>query len=457
MKVDLTPYKNMRICAAVSGGRDSMALLHYLLAHAKEYNISVCAVNFDHGMRGESSVRDSSFVAAYCKERGVPLIFYKWTNGGAKTESAAHFWRFMKYTQAVQPQTLSDGEKWEGADAIATAHHLNDNAETVLFNLARGSGLAGLTGITDEEYSASIPKPFKIIRPLITCPRAEIEQYIVQNNIPYVNDETNFTDDYTRNKIRHNVLPELEKAVPNAAGAIYRFSRVAAEDEEYFKKIIEERRLVKRTDLGFEITNCAEKPLFKRAVLKCLNEYGVRDYTFGNIESLYALQFAGRGKKYEFGGYTAFNEGNKIAFCSNSALKPKDDGCPFEEYYKTQTCVFFGQPLYIEISGKSEVKLNISCPKTLKFDLAKIPPTAVIRSMRAGDKFTKFGGGTKNLGSYFTDVKIPSRIRGRIPLVAVGSDILIVCGVEISDKVKTDKDTRVSAFCIANDYLKLSR
>lgn len=434
-----------------------MALLHYLIAHAAEYNITVSAVNFDHGMRGESSARDSAFVASYCKERGVPLIFYKWEDGAAKTESSAHFWRLTKYSKAVQPHTLPDGKNWEGADAIATAHHLNDNAETVLFNLARGSGISGLTGITDEEYSATVPKPFKIIRPLIACPRAEIEQYIAQNNIPYVDDETNLTDGYTRNKIRHNVLPELEKAVPGAAGAIYRFSRIAAEDGEYFNKIIASRGLVKRNELGFEIANCPEKSIFKRAVLKCLNEYGVRDYTFGHLETLYALQFAERGKRFEFCGYTAFNEGNKIAFSDSSALKMREDGCPFFDYFNYAAApVFFGRPLYIG-SLENEPKLNISCPKTLKFDPDKIPRSAVVRFMRAGDRFTKFGGGTKNLGSYFTDIKIPARMRPQIPVVADGSDILIVCGVEISDKVKTDKDTQVPAVCTANDYLKLSR
>ena len=431
-----------------------MALLHYLLAHAEEYNITVCAVNFDHGIRGESSVHDSAFVAAYCKDRGVPLIFYKWTSDGAKTETAAHFWRFMKYTQAVQPQTLPNGEKWDGADAVATAHHLNDNAETVLFNLARGSGLAGLTGITDEEYSAIVSKPFKIIRPLIACPRAEIEEYVAQNDIPYVDDETNFTDDYTRNKIRRNVLPALESAVPGAAGAIYRFSRIAAEDEEYFREIIERQGLIKRTEFGFEIANCPQKSIFKRAVLQCLSEYGVRDYTFGHLETLYALQFAGRGKKFEFCGCTAFNEGNKIALCNPPLLKMQEEDSSFFDYFNfAASPVFWGQPLYIGVA-ESEPKLNISCPKTLKFDFDKIPPTAVIRFMRAGDRFTKFGGGTKNLGSYFTDLKIPARIRAHIPVVADGNDILLICGVEISQKVKTDANTQTAAVCVATDYVK---
>ena len=210
--------------------------------------------------------------------------------------------------------------------------------------------------------------------------------------------------------------------------------------------------LIRRTDSGFEIVKCAEKPLFKRAVLKCLSDYGVRDYTFGNVEALYNLQFSGRGKKYEFGGYTAVNEGDKIAVCDSSALKSREDVCPYSDYFNHSGAVFFGQPLYIGSEGDLP-ELKLSCQKTLRFDPDKIPPTAVVRFMREGDRFEKFGGGTKNLGSFFTDLKIPQRIRARVPVVADGRDILIVCGVEISRKVKSDEGSLV-AVCVATDYAK---
>lgn len=456
MKIDLSEYRGMNICVAVSGGRDSMALLHYLLAHGAEYGISVSAVNFDHKMRGESSARDSMFVNEYCKEHGVPLFFYEWDDTiGQKTESLAHFWRFKKYLEAVQPCILPNGKEWKGADAVATAHHLNDNAETVLFNLARGSGLSGLTGITDNDLSALAKKTCKIIRPLIACSREEIDAYIAENNIPYVEDETNFTDDYTRNKIRHNVLPELEKAVPNAAKAIYRFSRIAAEDEEYFENLIKERGLIKRTALGYEIAHCPEKSVFKRAVLQVLSCCGVKDYTSEHLERLYELQFAEKGKKFEFLGLVVFKEEGKIAICIEKFLDHAENGCPFKEYYRFEHSKYFGQILYIEWESyfNDEWYDSLENPKTLKFDFDKISQSAVVRFMREGDKFKKFGGGTKNLGDYFTDKKIPVRIRKNIPVVADGSQILIVCGVEISDSVKVDEYTKTVALCVAEDYV----
>lgn len=447
MKIELSKYCGMNICVAVSGGRDSMALLHYLLAHGKEYGISVSAVNFDHGMRGEASACDSAFVAAYCKERRVPLLFYKWEDESVqKSETSARNWRRERYIEAAEYFNA----------VIATAHHLNDNAETVLFNLARGSGLSGLTGIGDTDLCVRGDKTVKLIRPLICCSREDIEGYIAENGIPYVDDQTNFTDNYTRNKIRHNVLPELEKAVPNAARAIYRFSRIAAEDEEYFENLIKERKLVKHTSFGYEVAHCVEKPIFKRAVLQAINDCGLKDYTSEQLERLYDLQFCEKGKKFEFLGLTAYSEEGKIAICIDQTLDCSPNALPFYDYCSANQSTFCGQILQIvRAENFKDEPLGPENLKRLKFDLDKIPQTAVIRFMREGDKFKKFGGGTKNLGDYFTDKKIPVRIRKYIPVVANGNEILIVCGVEISEKIKVDEHTKAVAFCVAEDYVKL--
>lgn len=458
VKIDISKYANLNICVAVSGGRDSMALLSYLLEYGAEFNITVCAVNFDHKMRGESSARDSAFVASYCREKGVPLLFFEWDEDIVKTEAAAHKWRFSMYCKAVKPGLLPDGTLWKGADAVATAHHLNDNAETVLFNLARGSGIGGLTGINDQCIAIPGNKKWTLIRPLASVPRREIDEYVLHNSVPFVDDETNFTDNYTRNRIRRFVLPELEKAVPNAAKAIYRFSRIAAEDEEYFENLIKERGLIKKTPLGYEIAHCPEKVVFKHAALKVLNSERIRDYTYEWLDKLYSLQFAKKGKRFEFDSYTAFCEENKIAICVADSAENPPNSILFKTFVNEKRTSFSGRQLFIgkekDFDGKNA---GTSLVKTLRFDFDKIPQEAVIRFMQRGDKFAKFGGGTKNLGSYFTDLKIPVRVRRNVPLVAVGSEILIVCGVEISDKVKTDGLTENVAICVAEDYLRLAK
>lgn len=420
---DLSKYAGMKICAAVSGGKDSMSLLHFLKTRGGRYSITVCALNCNHKMRPVTSDRDSDFVKVYCAEHNIPLLYFEWDTDERKTERTAREWRRKCYGLALTQS---------GADFIATAHHMNDNAETVFFNLARGSSLSGLTGICDAGH---------IIRPLIGCTRSRIDAYVQENNIPFVEDETNLTDDYTRNKIRHNVLPELEKAVPEAVKAVYRFSRLAAEDEQYFDGIISERKLIEKQNGLVRINPCKEKVIFRRAAVKVLkNIFGRKDYTFATADRLYGMQFSGNGKRYEFLGLTAFCENGGIVISENGASTPTE--IPFNGLNGAE----FGQ-YSLQFTN---------CPpqeKALKFDLDKIPPKTVIRTMKTGDKFTKFGGGTKSLGDWFTDKKIPVRLRGEIPLVADGENILIVCGYEISEQIKVTENTHniLYAVCIRTE------
>ena len=397
-----------------------MALINFIYTHMREFSITLSALNCDHKIRGEASARDSEFVEKWCRRRNIPLLKFVWDFDGAKTEQAARMWRRECYMTALK----------NGADLIATAHHMNDNAETVLFNLARGSGVAGLAGITDSE---------RIIHPLISCTREQIDGYIAENNIPFVDDETNFSDGYTRNKIRHNVLPELEKAVPGAVGNIFRLSRLAAEDEKYFNGIIEKNKILRATPFGREISLC-ESVIFKRAAVKAIKSFNKKDYTAEHLQNLYLLANRENKKKFEFLGLTAYGGDSKIIITDGSDDKTE---IAFKSFIGDNFC---GQKLIISSSAKGEGKI-------LKFDSDSLPEGAVIRFKRDGDKFKKFGGGTKSLGDYFTDKKIPVWVRSKIPLIANGSEILAVCGVEISDKIKVKENTENVAYIVAYDYL----
>ena len=439
MNVNLQKYTNLKICVAVSGGRDSMALLHYLNAHAAEYNITLTALNCDHGMRGETSARDSAFVAGYCEKAGIPLSSFV---AGKKptSENDARSWRFGCYLKESQ-----------NCDCVATAHHLNDNAETVLFNLARGTGLSGMCGIEDGKDGCGRA----VIHPFVSVTRGEIDEYVEQNNIPYVDDSTNFSDDYTRNYIRHNVLPALEKAVPGAAKAIFRFSRLAADDEEYFARKVKE--ILRGNGLyGYKIARCDESVIFKRAALYVIERYQKKDYTSDQAHRLYDLQFAERGKKFEFLGLAAVNEGDGVVIYDKSVLASDIVEIAFRDYTGA-TCG--GQPLAFATDEGDVVERARLCGnmprKTLTFDVGCIPEGAVIRAMKPGDKFKKFGGGTKNLGDFLTDKKISAYLRKIIPVIACGSEILMVCGVEISDGIKVTEATKKICFCTAADYSKL--
>lgn len=443
MKIDLSKYSGKRICVAVSGGKDSMALLHYLHAHGAEYSIKLSALNCDHCIRGEESERDSAFVKAYCGGNCIPLRFFKAEGQTFSGENAARKWRFERYLQVIE----------EGfADMVATAHHMNDNAETVLFNLARGSALDGMSGISD--LSAQ-----NIIRPLIACTREEIDGYIAENAVPYVVDGSNFTLDYTRNKIRLNVLPALEDAVNGAVENIFRFSRLAAEDEEYFLRKADEI-IVKRA-CGYLIKPCGERVIFRRAARKITAVYlGKKDFTSSHFNSLYSLQFSENGKKFSFLGLTAFKEKEGVAIVADCS-KDCSEGTPFwQNINDGKNFEYCGRVACAE-ENDAELKVLVRLQKiygedlkTLKFDLDAIPASAVIRFRRAGDKFKKFGGGSKSLSDYLTDKKVPQSLRDRLPLVCDGSNVLIVGGVEISDYVKISEKTKnAGVFICENPFI----
>lgn len=431
MNVNLSAYAGKNICVACSGGRDSMCLLHYLHSHASEYGIVLSALNCDHGIRGDASARDSAFVKEWCAQNGIPLESF--AASGFRSEEQARRWRHLCYLKAA--------EKF-GA-VIATAHHLDDNAETVLFNLARGSALAGVCGISDGVLRVTYPEDertaqVQVIRPLIGCSRRDIDGYIAENGVPFVTDESNFTDDYTRNKIRHNVLPELESAVPGAARAVYRFSRLAAEDEKFIQSQLKARNILEVRQDCCIIKFCEERALFNRAAVNAIKgAFGRKDYTLSHLETLFSLQYAEVGRTFEFLNLTAYKEQGAVALCENRTKIA--ESIPFA-YGKIP---FDGT--YIDINA------DITQPTisgALRFDCEKIPENSEIRTRRTGDKFTKFGGGTKSLGDYFTDKKIPLRLRDRLPLIAVGNDILAVCGVEISDKIKTDENTEKAGYIL---------
>ncbi|MDE7300655.1 MAG: tRNA lysidine(34) synthetase TilS, partial [Clostridia bacterium] len=285
----------------VSGGRDSMALLYHIIYNARAYNIYIYAVNCDHSIRGEESVRDSEFVAAVCKANGIPLYFFK-AEEKLSSEEAARRWRYSCFEKLISENKC---------DFVATAHHLGDTAETVLFNLARGSSLAGLTGIGDD-FARGIVRPMKDTSP------EEIEKFVKEHHIDFVTDSTNCEDDYTRNKIRHSVLPALAAAVDGAVGNVCRFASLAREDEEFLSRLAEtyiqpiEAADGKEGGSGWLILPCEERVIFKRAARKVVKAMGKRDYTAVQLETLFKLQGLATGKKFEFLGLVATKRKNGV-------------------------------------------------------------------------------------------------------------------------------------------------
>ena len=406
------------IAVAVSGGSDSVALLHYMLSQSKKYSFKVIALNVEHGIRGSASIGDSLFVKNLCEKWGVELLSY--------TVNCPNYAKKEKLTleegaRKLRYECFYDAINNGKCDKVATAHHMRDNAESVLFNLFRGTSLSGVSGITPEYNN-------KIIRPFLTISKQEIDEYIAKNGLEYVTDQTNFDNDYARNYIRQNVLPEIRKVFPEFEKSIWRFSTIAREQNEYLDKLAKEKLIIK--DDAVKIALPVDKVILSKASIFALKELGVKkDWTKSHIDAIEQLQSSLPGTKIDLlDGVIAIREYNEIVLYRQKELCEKV--IPFT----------LGK---LELNGYALEIKKVAYPDNLKdgfyADLNKIPTSAVIRFRRDGDLFTKFGGGTKPLAEYLTDVKIPLRMRDFIPVIADGNDVLAIIGVAISQKIKVDE------------------
>lgn len=275
---DLIPPGSTVLCA-VSGGADSICLLHALHHLRAKLGVSLAVAHYNHKLRGYASDQDAAFVAQfvqlYCG--GTPFfsgsgdVAGEAERRGAGIEETAREMRYAFLRQAAQEA---------GADFIATAHNADDNVETMLFHLARGSGLRGLTGIP--------PKRDDLIRPLLTTPRWEIESYLSFHALPHVQDHTNSDDTYTRNRIRHQVAPVLEDICPGLAARLADTAALLRADEDLLSKqaneisgqgVWEEGNLV----LSAVLIGEAPDPLATRAVRQLIGQLNGGDQDCGSI------------------------------------------------------------------------------------------------------------------------------------------------------------------------------
>ena len=411
--------KGKKIALAVSGGTDSMALL-WLFKTC--YDGEFYVVNVEHGIRGEASLSDSKFVEEFCFKHNIAFKGFsvdapKYANEKRiSLELAARELRHAIFKNEVENGFC---------DFVATAHHANDQAETVLLRICRGTGINGLKGI--------LPLKGYLIRPLLSYTKAELSEFLKENGIPHQNDETNEFDNVTRNYFRLNVIPKIEKKFPSFSNSVARLVRSATEAEDFCRSLIDEPTSVNG---GFKIFAPFKHPyLFKKEIAACFSKLGVEqdveERHFDLILSL-ALEEAGKRLDMPF-GVSVYKESDGLTFQKKAIVDSVS--VPFE---KVLSDGYKGVTFSIEpFDGSRRIVAD-----GLVCDFDKIPKTAVLRHRQDGDKFTKFNGGTKNLGDFLTDKKIPLRLRENLLVIADENDILLIIGVEISDKIKIDENTK---------------
>lgn len=227
------------VLAAVSGGLDSMCLLHLLSTWGRERNLAVTAAHFNHQLR-ETAARDEEFVRSWCEAQNIPFVSGR---GDVKQAAAEQGLTTEEAARELRYAFLAEQKKVLGCTWVLTAHHADDNAETMLLNLLRGTGLRGLAGIPDSRDS--------IVRPFLQVTREELEAYAEGHRIPHVEDETNETDDAARNVLRHHVLPVLRQLNPKAVENMSRTARLLAEDERALEHMTGELLRHAKTEPGY--------------------------------------------------------------------------------------------------------------------------------------------------------------------------------------------------------------
>ena len=438
-----------RVIAAVSGGADSVCLLALLWGMKKEWKLELEAVHIHHGLREQEADRDADFVRELCAGMGVGCHIIRVDVGQFAVESGMSVeeaGRYLRYEALEQEAQALEGRKG-GPVKIAVAHHSDDQAETILHNLFRGSGLSGLKGIA---YVRG-----RIIRPLLDLPRAEIISWLREKGYSWVLDSTNASDHYTRNRIRRRLLPLIEGEVnQGAVGNILRMGRLAGQADEYLrdqgkcwigKHVKEQQSGHQGHQLGRQwhqpqypapvllpCTPLMEEPeiIQSYVVMELLKQLAGSARDLGWIHVQQVLGLCGRpvGKEVHLPySLTARRGYGDIILGRN--ISPEEDGG----------------------MGLPEVELEVfpykkgtHFPKNMYtkwFDCDKIEGTPVVRTRRPGDYITLADGSRKALKRFMIDEKIPRQLRDQVPVLAEGSHVMWVMGYRISEFYKIGPGT----------------
>ncbi len=408
--------KGDRVAVGLSGGADSMSLLYVLNEIKDEFQISLVAAHLNHSIRGKEADRDEDFVREYCSVHGIPIEIQRLNipklseESGESIELCARNKRYEFFSSLA-------------VDKIATAHNGSDRVETLLMNLSRGSGLNGLCSIP--------PVRDNIIRPFIDITRSEIEEFCALNCIPYVNDSTNFSDEYTRNKYRHNVIPELKNINPSFELNALRAIRSIYSENAYISKNAE-TELKKRltADGKMDIAGFSEFVYgFSSRVLISYLKTASCDYETKHLN--YILEKVGESFSIEMPGGKRILSDGKYLYCNNDDFRAEQLPELILDKNSISDCFCVAGRFTIEISDK--IPDNQS--NCYIADADKILDRVFLRGRQSGDVFHfEKRRCSKSLKKLFNELKIPKENRNNIYIIADENGLIFVENIGVDAK-----------------------
>ncbi len=410
--------KGDTVLVALSGGADSMALLTVLYELKDQYSLTIFAAHFNHGIRGAEAKRDEDFCVDVCRKLGVKIFV-----GSADIPALAKQ-KGIGLEECGRQERYAFFERIAPGAKVATAHTLSDCEETFLFNLARGSSLKGLTSIP--------PVRGNIIRPLINCSRAEIEEYCAENNVAYVTDSTNLADEYTRNRIRHNTVPQLKEINPAFDSAFERCVNSLREDEEFLSSLAKEAVSRAKTAEGYTVSQLVSlhPSVQRRAVALIIEGVTGEKPQLHHIEAVISLLKSG-GDTQVCGGVSL-----RVSRGVLAKVNEVSEDWSVEAVIganKLPDCdikiLFFDKNNKINIQNFNKQLLDNS------LDYDKIKGQLFFTSICQGDKIRLRGRGvTKQLRRIFSEMNIQPELRRSIPVLRDNEGVLWVKGVGAAER-----------------------
>ncbi len=438
--------KGDSVLAAVSGGADSVCMLHILNRLKDKLGFKLYCAHLNHGLRGAAADSDEAFVVEMCKALGIKA-FVRCVNVEEMArerkltfEEAGRLARYEFFDEVCRENKINK---------TATAHNKNDNAETLLMRIFRGTGIDGLRGIAHVREDG-------VIRPILDASRAEIEEYCRENNLKFCTDATNADNEYTRNKIRNRIIPFLtEELGTDIADSLVRLSENAGSDADFLDGYA--RRLYAR--LGSPMKNRKPVVLHAESLLMLEKSIAARVVRIAADEAICGIKL----EKKHIDDVLALlkrQTGAAVDLPCGLRAEMRYGWLAFEDKNATNTAesigesgffteVNVGESYYVDALGKN-ISFKIENPKEYKAQLNETMldydalggEMLFLRSRRSGDRLVCFKDGrTKKIKSILIDKKIPKKDRDRIPLLATGSEVVAIIGDRVSERYKINKET----------------
>ena len=409
---DFSAARGRRLLIALSGGADSVALAVLLAEVREEYRLTLLAAHVDHGIRPDSP-EDAEFCRTLCRQLEIPFYCARLdvpAEARRRREGLESAARWLRYEQLRRFRDAL------GADLIALAHHMDDQAETVLMHLCRGAGTGGMAGMR--------PLTGDLWRPLLGCRKAELVDYLRGKGLAWREDATNAVADNPRNAIRLHALPELEKCYPQCVPAIARYASTAGIEDDCLGELTGEF-LARGGGVGghcrwIELEHAPHRAILRRALLAACPE----PLSWEQVNALEALCAQGRGKVDISSGVFAERTGHRLYFVQKQPPRIESAALNLDGV--------------TALPGLGRVTARPCAPVPIRDDPMRqvLDPAAlsgaVLRTRRPGDRIRPLGSGDRLLSDYFIDRKVDRPLRDATPLIAVGDRVHWVIGHGIS-------------------------